>query len=1024
MKATFLRSTVAFALACAAFMSEDQARAWDSHAEARIRSMPRTIDGIGFPAQWQQQQWAAMQLVKDRLGRSFGDESPVLTKLFRCPVNKTDGTFAGCTLPEPGDAEVVAGWSNPRKAGETDHHSEHTILARAAAEYAGLTATTLFEPFWVRYPAVNGLVVARPKQKNYLMSAQRLTPVDPVPDQFSYASRAISLLELAQAPDFSHSLTDWANSNESCPLKNEEGGSDIAGAYRGNHVESCHDFRKVMGAINATHFAPLNREMWRYYHHLALTQMAECQDLAGIKAQFYDDWETYFAEPKLYSDDHTETHECERLAMAYEMFAQHFLQDTWAVGHMWQRWGATKLSQFPADVSLFDLPPGSTFPAANGPPRRALIAGMAATIAGSIHGAKSVSIGLATEHLGQWSTSFLLRFSGLDDPLNGGKYAGRWVEWSDAANQRFPGAGDLFWDPEIIGVGSPVVSTDTDHAEQRTRMLTCSAASLRRVYDLGPHAHGQPNANASPTVTATDPESDYCWEHWATNESMEASLGPLNLAYEPNSGSHAISKIIAATTNWLVLDTIGGNAADAKPGLVNFPVERVEDIPPTEPDKLERAKDRDAILSRILWRLTLDTPYFSNVYGENRRLHPKGTQTARQLLSDGTTAMKHLLDIPPVPLVSGSIPPGAPPVPRGVDYVDKLPLAATSDADLAMARMFWRGDLKRTCENALDDDAAQLNGLRDRCTSEATIGGDTEACTACVALAELVIPRCDLDIHAPIRNSKCSAAGVTDRFGLPEWWFDNYGRNVSPHTFPYPWGDDSLLHCAPSLHIATQWCSGAVPDQPGRSPVFVRSNDDFVSSQSVTCPNLITGGTYERHFGTGTERIATILSEMDDQPGRPWVMPMVSAYDSRVTTTPGADPCDFLQTNFVSSEDGRIRAMLPAGLDINRYTGSYYADAGQPRSGVIQRNFNFNRQCSSVSGLGFEMPILQQEDQVTGALALEFLSGDGVKECYVREARQFFSTCPVGLQTTPGGECVAPRANPPSLLDLSNWVPN
>ena len=38
--------------------------------------------------------------------------------------------------------------------------------------------------------------------------------------------------------------------------------------------------------------------------------------------------------------------------MAYEMFAQHFMQDAWASGHMWKRFGYPRLAQFPTTVEL------------------------------------------------------------------------------------------------------------------------------------------------------------------------------------------------------------------------------------------------------------------------------------------------------------------------------------------------------------------------------------------------------------------------------------------------------------------------------------------------------------------------------------------------------------------------------------------------------------------------------------------------------------------------------------------------
>lgn len=57
---------------------------------------------------------------------------------------------------------------------------------------------------------------------------------------------------------------------------------------------------------------------------------------------------------QLLSESNSETAECERLAMTYDMFGVHFLQDAWAVGHMWMRWGRTRFTDFPEDVHEVD----------------------------------------------------------------------------------------------------------------------------------------------------------------------------------------------------------------------------------------------------------------------------------------------------------------------------------------------------------------------------------------------------------------------------------------------------------------------------------------------------------------------------------------------------------------------------------------------------------------------------------------------------------------------------------------------
>lgn len=79
----------------------------------------------------------------------------------------------------------------------------------------------------------------------------------------------------------------------------------------------------------------------------------------------------------------------------------------------------------------------------------------------------------------------------------------------------------------------------------------------------------------------------------------------------------------------------------------------------------------------------------------------------------------------------------------------------------------------------------------------------------------------------------------------------------------------------------------------------------------------------------------------------------------------------------------------------------------------------WNRACGPevFTEIDFQIPPLQQEDPATGALALQITASRGT-ECYLRAPRKFV-TCPLGLECTPGGECVAPRPTPATFLDLN-----
>jgi hypothetical protein len=1056
MNGTLLRGLTACSLLCAVVAHADRAFAWESWEERRIRTFPSEVSLGTFPLHreaWESR-YFSMQLLKDAIGGSVPDRDngftdDGLTKVFRCLDPANTQSTDNCRTASPDDLGAIgAGWIAARKAGDTAHGSEHTLIARESARLAGLLgpSTELFEPFWVRYPAANGVVgstlfpqtqTARPM----FLVAQSLQPVPMVPDHFSYAARGISLLELAQTPDFSNSLSDWANGNELCPL------AGLEGAYRNaNLTEVCHQFNAAMGALNVTHFAPLNREMWRYYHGLARQKMMECNALAPLESLFYDPWESNWYEYKIPSDEHTETHECERLAMTYEMFGQHFLQDAWAVGHMWQRWGLPRLSEFPPDVLLSGEEVFPSFPARHLAPRRALLAGVAAAVGGTIHGTKSLIASKARDLLvGQFvgqpdrakgAYQTLLDWRAFDDPLNGGSFNGQRIEWIAADNSRHPGAGDLFWDPELRVAGAPVVSSDDTHSVQRTSLLTCAAASMRRVYDLGPHAHGPPAPDVPTAVLALDPDSEQCWDHWATNASMLAAIGPVSPAYVDGIATIlegasqavvpirelALGSLMLNLTNSVVIKEFAGDAPSNKAGVVDFPTEKRQNVDPHDTELLALVDDRDRIIDRVGAALNGDMGVMRFVYSTNALLSPNGTDSAQQRGYFGGEVK--LLGISSVPTETESA------HPRGVDYVDRLPSDGEPHSDLSMSRIFWRGDLPRTCRMAVADNAAVLNALKQECSADSAWGGDAEACTGCVALAELLIPPCAGFMDANVLDSKCTAVGVGSASatapGLPSWWFDNLSRHHREGAELPPEIDRETqdLCGVPPYYLAAQWCASAFADNSDDSASFSHDNNDFELTTSVECSNGL--GTGLKRFGTWSVRQATIMIERTNGVGVPWLPPMVSSYDRRFTTRPGEDPCNALQTHWTDSIEERQWATVPGMASVYELLPGTYAGADQPRCGITQRVTTWNRTCSDANQwVGMLMPTLNEFKVDTGAFAYELFvqdpntdpATDYGTECLLREPRSY-RTCPLGLECSPGGECVVPHATPPGFLSL------
>jgi hypothetical protein len=126
-------------------------------------------------------------------------------------------------------------------------------------------------------------------------------------------------------PDYSYALHDWINKNSFCPIGLKEG--DLMSP-------ECHDFAGWMGALNANHFGTQSAKTYLQLHELART-------LAKRAAVLRRKLEKYPLELKAYKDF---IHEAEMEALVVEGYAQHFLDDRWSVGHMWERWNTAEYS--------------------------------------------------------------------------------------------------------------------------------------------------------------------------------------------------------------------------------------------------------------------------------------------------------------------------------------------------------------------------------------------------------------------------------------------------------------------------------------------------------------------------------------------------------------------------------------------------------------------------------------------------------------------------------------------------------
>lgn len=369
---------------------------------------------------------------------------------------RADPTLDARAYPASG-----APWCSPAAGPNTARQrwvgtlDEHRRLFETAAGLAGLPAaasdTLRLSVFTSAAPVdVGGAALAS------------LVPVD-----FAAAgrvqTRAFSPGELAQLPDFSYALWDWATGHETCP-------AEVGGA--GVDAVTCHDFASHMGPVNSNHFLPQAQGFYQRYHQLALGRAAACRAMRDAVAPASERL-GHFARA------------CEAQALALEAVAQHYLQDAWSTGHMWQRWGGAELGAF-----------GGTGEAARD---RAVLVALAS---GLIHGSRGV-----LQRLPEW-TSY-----DVNDALCAPHAE---VEYVLPGGARHAGVGDdylhLLPTPGATAGGGAL-------APQAQRLYSCAAASLRAVYTAAGESHGALGALAG-GLTPVDPTGPECFGQRATNRAM------------------------------------------------------------------------------------------------------------------------------------------------------------------------------------------------------------------------------------------------------------------------------------------------------------------------------------------------------------------------------------------------------------------------------------------------------------------------------------------------------------------------
>jgi alpha-tubulin suppressor-like RCC1 family protein len=386
-----------------------------------------------------------------------------------------------CYHPDGGICAEGPDAARNRWLGPLDEHRE--LFSRAAA-FSGVPGELFVDfdlPVFLGDQTVSVEGRAEPSFISPSLSAVKVA-----------ARRTTTVAEFAQLPDFSYSLADWALGNETCPVD----------AFLSTPVdaERCHAFSGHMGALNSNHFLPQAREFYVAYHSLALARAAECRHLnQGIPAAARDRFTTFFTD-------------CQREALILEAIGQHFLQDAFSAGHMWERWGSPDPRDFP------DLPSAVAI----------------AMTAGLIHGVR----GVAQDAVGLGPDSAVEFDDALCAPHDEVQFVGG--QFSTAAQ----GVGDLY---------ATQLNTNPRFEAQRAQFYSCSVSGLRAVYEATGELPGAPSGTGLRSVEVT---SDACFGQRVTNAAMWRGAG---IDFSTTSGVHTFLPLEPWLAGYLV-PILGGTA--------------------------------------------------------------------------------------------------------------------------------------------------------------------------------------------------------------------------------------------------------------------------------------------------------------------------------------------------------------------------------------------------------------------------------------------------------------------------------
>ena len=322
----------------------------------------------------------------------------------------------------PLEARNVWGWSPGGTEGKTENeHARLLYLAMKRSGFPDRLTHLLGNPV-----STNVYVTAGPEipgvGARYMPAPFSNAPANRRAD--GTVTRQYTRPGFAALPDHSYSLGDWAAGNEVCPPGTSATSEDDATV--------CHSFSRL-GVVNSLHFLPQAEHTYMRHHQLAMKRADECKAL-------FEQFSRSGAYSFYGSIVREMVQQCEQEALLIEAVGQHFLQDAFAIGHMWERWGYPTFGEYPD----------------SDPKNRLYRAGAASLLAGMIHGSESVT--------------------DAPDLMSAGNHVAVAFDPGFLVQGQTP----------YVGIGDIHVSellNGAVYSDQRQLLLSCSQAGMQEVYD-------------------------------------------------------------------------------------------------------------------------------------------------------------------------------------------------------------------------------------------------------------------------------------------------------------------------------------------------------------------------------------------------------------------------------------------------------------------------------------------------------------------------------------------------------------